>query len=79
VGLDKELKVWNISANPKLVYKCTLNTVPTQIMYCLRNEMICILEDKFTMGIIPLKLSDVLKQDQSLDNIEMASVDIDDI
>jgi hypothetical protein len=48
-------------------------------MYCRRNEMIAFLDDNFSMGIISLKLSDVLKSDETLDNIDMASVDLNDI
>lgn len=48
-------------------------------MYCRRNEMIAYIDENFSMGIIPLKLADVLKSDVTLDNIEMASVDVDDI
>lgn len=41
--------------------------------------MIVYLDDKFSMGIIPLKLSDVLKSDETLDNIDMVSVDLIDM
>jgi hypothetical protein len=41
--------------------------------------MIAFIDKEFSLGLIPLKISDVLKCEDTLDNIDMESVDINDI
>lgn len=78
VGIDKKLKVWDVSsAAPECTHTYTSKTAIMHVAYSPRSQMIAFMDSNCSVGVVSLDISKA--KAASAEDVEMEDVDIQDI
>ena len=77
-GLDKKLKVWDVSSGtPECTHTYTSKTAIMNVAYSPRSQMIAFMDSNCSVGIVSLDMSKA--RAASAEDVDMEDIDIQDI